>query len=84
MQHPPKYRISNLSNTNRSTNFAKLQVASSVNHLAKLFRVNMIHKICHLLVSYFDWLSIGESTACESQGANLPKGIREENELNVK
>jgi hypothetical protein len=26
----------------------------------------MIHRICHLLVSYFDLVSIGESTACES------------------
>jgi len=37
------------------------------------------HRIRHPLVSYFDRLSIGENIACESQGANLPKGIRKEN-----
>jgi hypothetical protein len=38
----PKYRIFDLSNITRSTNFAMLQAASSVNHSAKLFRRNQL------------------------------------------
>ncbi len=40
MQHPPKYRSFDLSNVARSTNFAKLQVTSLVNHSTKLFERN--------------------------------------------
>jgi hypothetical protein len=42
MQHPPKYRISNLSNIAKPTNFARLQVASLINHSKKLLKKNQI------------------------------------------
>ncbi len=39
----PKYTISNLSNTSKSTNFARLQVASLINHLTKLLKKNQLY-----------------------------------------
>jgi hypothetical protein len=56
MQHPPKYRSYDLSNVARSTNFAKLQVASLVNHLAKLFERNQL-AWCTKYVTYW-WATL--------------------------
>ncbi len=64
--------------TARSTHFASLRASSRINHSTKFVQEEPIsvEYVTHSLVIYTDRPSIGENIACESQGANLLKGVQ--------